>query len=337
MVIFPLSRGAGAYNYWEQFIAMAAITKQIVSRGHTRPLTEINFVEDGAGTLLVSSAHDKFPQIRNGETGDWIGSFSGHKGAVWSCKVDKLTRSLAVTASGDFSAKLWCATTGKELHEFAHRHVVRSVDFSSNTEKIATGCQDGSLKLFDTARPEANPFEIKSEGKGMDSAITKVLWCGRVCEHAVLLGKRSGEVQLRDMRDSGSVIASVVLPEKETIVDLELNVEHSCILAACGKKIYQLGAADLVSKTELVMPENMHFREEGGCSLSPDGTKIMGGASDLWLREFDVATGDILRTFKGHHGPIRCVRYHPSGNTVASGSEDATIRLWNLESNESQN
>jgi serine-threonine kinase receptor-associated protein len=95
-------------------------------------LTEISFVEDGEDrTILVSSAHDKTPQIRNGETGDWIGTFHGHKGAVWSAKVDSLTRTLAATASGDFSSKLWCVNTGKELHEFKHKHVVKSVDFSS--------------------------------------------------------------------------------------------------------------------------------------------------------------------------------------------------------------
>ena len=65
-------------------------------------------------------------------------------------------------------------------------------------------------------------------------------------------------------------------------------------------------------------------------SLRPDQQRFLAGASDLHLREFDVESGGVLRTFKGHHGPIRCVRYHPLGKVGASGSEDATIRLWDL-------
>lgn len=310
---------------------------QIVSRGHTRPLTEISFVEDGSNrkTLLVSSAHDKLPQIRNGETGDWIGSFQGHKGAVWSCKVDAATRTLCATASGDFSAKLWCATTGKELFDFKHKHVVKTVEFSHDTMRIATGCQDGLLRIYDTCAPEKAAIEFRAcvADQASKTYPVKLLWVGESEPNALILAKRDGKVEKWDLRQgvgAGAAISATVGPDSVTVQDIENNPAHNSISVAVDNKVLLMNRGDLTTKKEYQMPKGMSFREEGGVSLHPDGSRFIAGGSDLWLREFDCATGEVLRTFKGHHGPIRCVRYHPSGNFGASGSEDATIRIWEL-------
>lgn len=307
--------------------------KQTVSRGHTRPLTEISFVEDGDRTLLVSSAHDKVPQIRNGETGDWIGTFHGHKGAVWSSKVDSKTRTLAATASGDFTAKLWCATTGNELYEFKHRHVVKCVDFSANSERIATGCQDGLMRIYDICRPEAAPQEFRLAATGIAEAISKVCWSPTE-ENMLIVGKRNGLLEKWDSRlgDKNGPAQIATIQGGDNVMDLEISSNHGIILVAAGKKVcsYEMNSMQLLKTFD--MPDKLTFHEEGGASLNRSGETFICGGSDLWLREFDYNTGEVLRTLKGHHGPIRCVRWHPWGTIGASGSEDGTIRLWDFES-----
>jgi serine-threonine kinase receptor-associated protein len=78
-------------------------------------------------------------------------------------------------------------------------------------------------------------------------------------------------------------------------------------------------------------PMPIHFREEGGASLHLSGKKFIAGGSDLWVRVFDFDTGEELECHKGHHGPIRCLRYACNGLTYATGSEDGTIRLWDTD------
>ncbi|PWN30172.1 WD40 repeat-like protein [Jaminaea rosea] len=153
--------------------------------GHTRPVVHLEFsdlLEPDGTYLLLSSCKDGNPMLRDW-LGDWVGTFLGHKGAVWSAKLSggEGGCSRAVTGSADFSAKVWDTFSGECLHTFPHDHIVRAVGVDREGGRCLTGGHEKRLRLFDLNRPEAEPVEFgtgRGEGssKAHDGVIKSIVW-----------------------------------------------------------------------------------------------------------------------------------------------------------------
>lgn len=106
----------------------------IVCPGHTRPLAELQFLtvqesSEAPRTFLASACHDKMPMLRDATSGDWIGTWSGHKGAVWSCRLDP-KGFLSATASGELVQLSYFFDVS------IRRHANRSINiFSTNIHR----------------------------------------------------------------------------------------------------------------------------------------------------------------------------------------------------------
>ncbi|CAL9182049.1 unnamed protein product [Musa hybrid cultivar] len=290
----------------------------LVCHGHSRPVVDLFYSPvTPDGFFLISASKDASPMLRNGETGDWIGTFEGHKGAVWSCCLD--TNALrAASGSADFSAKVWDAIIGTELHSFEHKHIVRACAFSEDTHLLLTGGIEKILRTFDLNRPDAPAREIdKSPG-----SIRTVAWLHS--DQTILSSCTDiGGVRLWDVR-SGKIVQT--LETKSPVTSAEVSQDGRYITTADGSSVKFWDA----NHFGLVKSYNMPCTVESASLEPKDGNKFVAGGEDMWVHVFDFHTGIEIACNKGHHGPVHCVRFSPGGESYASGSEDGTIRIWQM-------
>ncbi len=64
-------------------------------------------------------------------------------------------------------------------------------------------------------------------------------------------------------------------------------------------------------------------------AYTPDGKMLASGNDDGTITLWDIATGDVVGTCRGHGGRVISVAFSGDGK-LASGSEDGHVRLWDV-------
>lgn len=68
-------------------------------------------------------------------------------------------------------------------------------------------------------------------------------------------------------------------------------------------------------------------------SAKPRSSKVfVSGACDATAKVWDISSPNDVRTFEGHESDINAVSFFPDGNAFATGSDDASCRLFDLRS-----
>jgi len=292
--------------------------------GHTRPVVHLSFSplqEDDSKYLLVSSCKDGSPMLRDW-TGDWIGTFIGHKGAVWSTKLCA-DASKAATGSADFTAKVWDTYSGSILHSFPHNHIVRTVALSPTASHLLTAGNEKIVRLFDLTRPDAEPSFLKrtNSAESHDGVVKSVTWDG---DRA--MGVSAGDDKTVRWWDLRSLQETYTLTLPDPISSMELSSPTNTLVITSGNNVSFVPLVPHAFQTHtLTLPH-----APSSASLHPTlGDRFVAGStSDPWVRVYGFQHGEEREVYKGHHGPIHCVEYSPDGEMYASGSEDGTIRLW---------
>lgn len=299
---------------------------------------------------MISACKDNNPMLRDGVTGDWIGTFFGHKGAVYQARLSPDAQ-YAATASADFTARVWDTHSGETMYTLQHHHIVRAIAFPpDNGQLLATGGMEKKLRIFDLSGaitapstngsttsngatdrdviPAENAFEV-----GVDvhkGTIKAIVWTND--PNILVTAADDKMIRWWDLRtrtvmqeqavqgEIGSCEFTNVKPQPG-----DIGGGFPVLTIAAGKSVYFYGGQDartLIKKVDLPY-------EVASVALNPTQRKfVTGGMKDTWAKVYDYDSEKELDVHKGHHGPIWSISFSPDGKLYSTGSEDGTIKMW---------
>lgn len=308
--------------------------------GHTNQLTGLAF--DNSSERLVSSSMDQTLRLWDWKSGQAIHVFRGHAGPVYSVTFNPDGTRLA-SGSNDETARLWSAETGEQLAVLrGHGAQVAQVAFNHEGSRVISASFDGTVRIWDsslqkTVLPSHTQFvyDVAFHPKG--DRVASVGWDGRLVQTSL------DSDDLETSEHPSDVVTSVAYDATGTrLVTLcrRANAERvgrdvMIWNAESGELLHTIpvpGANILESRADV-------SRSAGTAS---EGNSLIAVGDDAGrVFVFDLQTGKQRATLKGHGKGIFDVAFRPTsaggsrGVQLATASEDLTIRIWDVEQQQS--
>ncbi len=324
----PLAVGVGSVIHLRDPETLEA---QRTLAGHTGDISSLAFSPDGQ--LLASGAQDE-NEIRlwNLTTGQELRRLRGHSGWIRSLAFSP-DGSLLASGSTDATIILWDVASGRRLRTLeGHTDFLGNIAFSPDGSSLASASRDGTARLWDVASGAArSDFAYTAP---TNPATNAPFWLTGIAfspdGNRLAVGSVSGSVYMLDAR-TGKL-------ERELQGHEGWVVIRGVSFSPDGRL---LASASLDGTVHLWNPasgaERGVLQRQGlrllGLSWSADGRRLatssdMSGSVVLW----DVNSQEMLQIALLAQGSVTALSYSDSGQALATGGINGSIRVHLLES-----
>ncbi|ELS00388.1 WD40 repeat-containing protein [Xenococcus sp. PCC 7305] len=263
------------------------------------------------GDIIVTGSEDTTIKIWDRSSRTLKTTLIGHTAPISGVVITK--NNTVISSSQDGTIRFWDLSTGEEERESKnHQSPVDAIALSKDESLLISGDGDGNVKIWDLQDPSAEqPIETKQVHKARiyDLAIT-------ANNQIIVSGSEDKTIKLwnRSTEKDPRILIDTRLSRRLTRQAIRRQARKRT-----GKETKPFKVSHEASVDRLVISNGN----------KEDKTFIISGSSDNLIKVWDLETGELIRTLKGHSSSVRDLAV--TGNTLVSAdNNNETIKVWNF-------
>ena len=295
--------------------------------------------KDGTATLWRVATGKRFALL--GGHDSWVTAVAFSPRATW-----------VATASRDGTGRIWAIGRAQPVAVLAdHTNPLTDISFSPNGEMVATASADRTARVW-----KASTGAVLSTLAGHGDTVTGVRFIGN---EAVVTASRDETLRrwfivnapfLRLVSDLPKPVlrARFATPQRIEVV----TEDGARVLVTTKGDVLERGRASVservrsadgseasIERNDVVLrrPNGRELRLVGhtgpvtSARFSREGTRLVTASRDNDARIWDVRTGELIVTLRGHFGVVRDASFSPDGRWVVTAGPQ-TAALWDAAS-----